>query len=486
MLITVTGIEVVQSIQDAANSVPLFALRPTLVRIYTSVSKVETIANISAEIEIRRKDGSLARYGTKYPLPVSGSGGLPTQSQRHSLNLSLNFVIPSGELTEGEIEIALAKAWPTTDPGKPVEIESSLDRNAPLFTVESPTSLRCHVIGLTTFDDVTRLPNEDSVLRIKRELSEILPVSNLHFSSETKEVPPEANPPYSSERTEDGRDLEWERKHNIICACLMASRVCDLENGRDPRTIYYGMVADDGSLRDAAVSNVGKKARPSIASAGPHGQQAHTYAVHEIGHVMTCLHPGHPVGTQVKNDADFPASYKGRISDETDEHFGWRAGAQGSLGEHLSYTDTFDFMSYATKTGISAINYRKVAQGLRDIEAFQPETKENGFVAVIGVYDKGKGTISGEIRHIYKTKYSIPKGEQSDKDVVIRVHRKNAKPQDFNIDLKFENSALSPNSGPFQITVPYKDDITKFELIIKRSPKDEKTYSYIREAIRSC
>lgn len=482
MKVKAVGFEAVQSIQNLANSVPLFAQRKTLIRVYTSLAGLKKSVTIKAEIELNNNRLHTKKISSSSVISVMRSGSRKLDIQRSHLGNSLNFVIPSRVLEQGQLRVRLSKVWDITDPAASIEIDTTDDSHVLDLAVHEPKTLRLHVLGIATNGSIRRAPQASDIDRIFHEVSELLPVSTLDFSHSVIDAPPEAIPPFSSAKS-DGRDLVWERKHNIISACIMAKRVCDIETGqRDPRTVYYGMVADDGTLKDAAVSNVASRARPSIVSAGPGGRFAQVYAVHELGHVLTCLHPGHPPKDQARTDPSFPKSYNGRISDDVDKHMGWRAGAPQSQGRLLNYSDTFDLMAYATITGISAHNYLITANGLADIECTDIEKTTNGCIAVIGVFDKDNATLSGEIRYLYKSRYNIPRAEKHDNDVKVQVNRTGDVCDVYEIDQKFENGALHTRSGPFQICVPYTDDIESFTLVIKNKSVDSKPISALRSA----
>ncbi|MEM7176659.1 MAG: hypothetical protein AAF503_03045 [Pseudomonadota bacterium] len=487
MQFKVIGIEVVQSIQDLENSVPLFASRPTLVRVYTSATNVGQTIWVKGELEVKHLDSAAMAFDSQSSVVASSSGSKQLVSQRRDINRSLNFVVPRGVLESGPVDFRLSKLWSISDPGTELDLDSSDDSDRLRLIVEAPTSLKCHVVGVitTNANGTQNRPRKESYCRIKKEILELLPISELDFSCSEGEAPEGIKLPFSRGDLIDGRDVEWEHKHNIICAFLMARRICDIETKeRDPKTIYYGMVADDGSLEHAAVSNVPDRARPSIVSAGPETRTPELYAVHEIGHVMTCLHPGHPQGSQKKTDHAFPDSYLGRISDDHDKHMGWRSGTKGSHGTLLPYWDFKDFMGYVWKSGISAHNYLAVAHALADIDGYRPEVDEVGYIAVIGVFDKNEKTLSGEIRYVYRSHTRIPRSKKRDKDVQIVVRRKGGLRDRYAIDRKFENGALHTNSGPFQISIPYTDDIESFELVVKTEAGETQVHSKSIGAMR--
>lgn len=489
MKISVIGIEVVQSIQDKHNNVPLFESRASLVRVYISISGMHKTVNLKAQLEVEQGDWPSFTVESASFLTVSASGSPSLDSQRERLSGSLYFRIERGSegdfLRQGSACFRLSRVWDITDPGTALEIDTADGSHCRRLPVEEPTTLRVHVVGMSTIEGPALEDEDPEFERIENEILDLLPVSKLEFSKNVIVAPPEVNGTF--ERT-DGkeRNVDWERKHNIICAQLMTQHVCDIEkeegpSKQRPKTVYYGMVAHDGSLQDAAVSNVAIVARPSIVSAGPAGRGAEIFAVHEIGHVLTCLHPGYPPGIQCRTDPHFPVSYRGRISDETDNHMGWRAGRDGSPGQLLSYKNTRDFMGYVVSSGISAHNYKIVARGLSEIEAFQPEICDGECVAVIGVFDKHPGTVSGEIRHLYRSSYRIARAEKQDGDVQIRVNFHSRDSELHKIDRKFEQGALHWRSGPFQVSVPYANDIESFELLIHGERKHAKSVDFIRD-----
>lgn len=90
--VNITGFEVVQSVQDANNGVPLVANRATVVRVFTTTSSGDNLANTTMTL-------SAVRNGTSLGSVSAGPQTLSSASSRSSYSSTFNFTLPANWLS---------------------------------------------------------------------------------------------------------------------------------------------------------------------------------------------------------------------------------------------------------------------------------------------------------------------------------------------------------------------------------------------------
>ena len=111
--INITAIEVVQTIQQVGNSVPLVAGHRTIVRAFVSSGQSTPVSNVTGRADFT----SIAPNGTQTSLfttPLNGSITAPVTPNRDNQNDSLNFEVPI-MLTRDILRIEV-HAWVSTSP----------------------------------------------------------------------------------------------------------------------------------------------------------------------------------------------------------------------------------------------------------------------------------------------------------------------------------------------------------------------------------
>lgn len=95
--LTIAGLEISQSVQDASNGVPLVANRPTVVRVYTETGDGSNVPNASVTL-------TATRGGTPLTPVTSNTQTASGASNRANLNSTFNVVLPASWLS-GTVQI---------------------------------------------------------------------------------------------------------------------------------------------------------------------------------------------------------------------------------------------------------------------------------------------------------------------------------------------------------------------------------------------
>ena len=90
--VNITGFEVVQSVQDANNGVPLVANRATVVRVFTTTTSGNNLANHSMTL-------TAVRNGTPLGTVSTGPQTASAASSRSSYSSTFNFILPANWLS---------------------------------------------------------------------------------------------------------------------------------------------------------------------------------------------------------------------------------------------------------------------------------------------------------------------------------------------------------------------------------------------------
>lgn len=237
--ITVEGIEVAQSIQDLANSVPLVANKATIVRVYLSYESDHAIT-VRGQLSVRRvADGSVITVDSFDSLNLETSLNGQTQQKRGRLDQSLNFVLPPNASAAGTVKIYLSKVSEAAS-GSSLNCSSCITA-APIELKFIPVPpLRIKLIGLryklrdpNTGIVVDYAPTESNFAMIESWLRRAYPISQLISSRAIIPLP-------------DFIPIDQLTCDNAN-ALIAATRANDIRGGSaDPRTHYYGVVSDAG------------------------------------------------------------------------------------------------------------------------------------------------------------------------------------------------------------------------------------------------
>jgi hypothetical protein len=473
-VIKILGIEVVQSIQNLGHTIPLLAYKQTMVRVYVRPTHLGVDMPITGTLELRRgeeEEASEIRSESVFQLrslDIGDDDRSYLDRQRRFVDRSLNFRLGPDQIREGAVRLRLKQVAPTLhgDPGvsfQEVEVEVHFERGP---------VLRVRAVGLRVRDPRTgtlHAPKQSHFKALRSFLERAFPVSSIDWSEITVAAATGFEPPYSGGQTSIANPGPvWQKKFDIACAHLMAIRAQDVDSGLDPRTHYYGMVYHPNDFFVGAVSNVPDSPRPDIIGIGPAEFEDGSYGAHELAHTLGRLHPGFCEG-QSAEDTDFPASYRGRLSDshEDDQHHGFDIGDSIDQPRVLPFDEYYDLMTYCHPLWVSAYSYKGMLQRLREEEKVVPEKGE--YLQVIGLYDLEK--IEGALSYVFPVHTrSLAIGTE---EQVVVAGMDAAGKQLFKEKVELKRTAaidLTQNSGAFQITVPNLNKLRKLELRVADVP----------------
>lgn len=136
------GIEVIQCIQDLANSVELVADKATVVRIYLDPATVGRSGKVGGEIAWSRAAAE-AYLPALNAVSIDPAKPLSIADQRSDLANSLNFRLPPEALGAGKLQLRLNRLFQPGGPDLPI------GNPAPLVVeLKTAPPLRIRVIGL--------------------------------------------------------------------------------------------------------------------------------------------------------------------------------------------------------------------------------------------------------------------------------------------------------------------------------------------------
>lgn len=365
------GLEVVQSVQTVDNQVRLIADKPAVARLYVDWAPVASQSFVTAELAWRREGGSFSYLPAFNRVEVGPARKLGLGEQRHDLANSINFRLPVAAVAEGKLELRVHRLRIPGGPDIPLAapFQQTVEfRRAP--------PLRVRVIGLRYKDPQLpggRIAPDALHFELLRSwLLRAYPVASLEWSQLVVDAD-FLEPPFPVNASD------------LANAQLMAIRAREVSSGIDPRTHYYGLVADDGTegrfMRGSAVYDQGSRVFGLIAS-GPAGVPKHWtwdtdpsygdwYGAHELGHTFQRRHPGFPVDIQPRDPDETGFPYQNGLISEGDTHVGFDMGdpawpqiAMRALPGHVHH----DVMTYAPHQWLSKYTYEAIHDRLLDEE----------------------------------------------------------------------------------------------------------------------
>ncbi|MEP6921915.1 MAG: hypothetical protein ABI967_12380, partial [bacterium] len=106
------GLEVNQATQDLTNSVPLVGEKPTLVRVYVSVTGPTTsIDSLSGALTAKRPGGPTLTPLLRSINIIKANSSTDVQAKRRDLTASLNFMLPADWFRTGTLHLELSKLF---------------------------------------------------------------------------------------------------------------------------------------------------------------------------------------------------------------------------------------------------------------------------------------------------------------------------------------------------------------------------------------
>jgi hypothetical protein len=380
----VRAIEVVQAIQDVANSVTLIADKKTIVRVYVDAPPGAPPGALTGELAWRCGRAGEAYLPARQAIVFDPADHPELEEQRLDLRKSLNFVLPAQAIAAGRLDLRVSRLFFLGgDQYRPVGESSAR------IEFETAPPLRLRVIGLRygrAGTDETFAPDSIHFEYLRSYLLRAYPVARIEWSQQV------LNARFTAPFTLPHENA-FSNSAVAALAELMALRASEVgrAGGIDPRTHYYGLVSDRGAFLQGKSIFVPGLPRPDTVAVGPAGVPSGTFAhdldqsyadwygAHELGHTLGRAHPGFPplkpptLLSQGRDDPAFPYP-EGRISDENPRFLGFDVG-DPDLGLEmtvLSAADCHDIMTYQGRQWPSAYTYEAILHRLKEEDALVP------------------------------------------------------------------------------------------------------------------
>ncbi|MCS6840628.1 MAG: M66 family metalloprotease [Roseiflexus sp.] len=335
--LVLSEVEITQSVQNSSNTVPMVAGRPTVVRVYVTVSGAAELSGVVVEAAATRNGA---------PLPGSPRRSDPrtvaTSASRGNYASSFNIALPA-EWLSGNVQLSIV-----VDPDNRIaesnETNNRLTRTLEFLAVP-PLDLTIVPIQYThtpngrTYPAPTRDTVSDWIMRA-------YPISGINVRLRA---------PVSF--TGDLRSgSEWERLLNVITLVKQS-------DGAPSSRVYYGLVPiASGSDRwfssgIAGIGWVGRRASVGLDLTSP-ADAAGQVAAHEIGHNLGRYHA--PCG--VSGDPRQPFPYAdGSIGTDV---YGLDI-SRARVWSPVAPDNTKDLMSYCQPQWVSDFTYQGLLNNQR-------------------------------------------------------------------------------------------------------------------------
>ena len=363
--LSVRGMEVVQSIQAIDNSVRLIADKTTIVRVYLDPAGLSAATLVSAELVWRRGSEAMHYQPAMNRVRLTPATPPTLQQQRFDMDLSVNFRLPSEAVGAGNLEIGINRVF--VPGGADVAFA---DPGHVTVRFDGAPVLRVRVIGLRYKSVANPLgtvtPDALHFAYLKSYLERAYPVAAVEWSQIVVDADL-LRPPFGGGAS------------NLANMQLVALRSRETSAGIDPRTHYYGLVDNEGGLRDSfmrgsAIADSQVLVFGMVASgpAGvPNGWSGDTdasfadwYGAHELGHTYQRRHPGFPPADQDRDPLETGFPYpEGLITTTPDNRFAGLDVGDAALGlpmRVLPGNTHHDVMTYAPRQWLSAYTYEGI------------------------------------------------------------------------------------------------------------------------------
>src|SRR5436190_6660643 len=434
------AIEVTQAVQNLSQSVPLVARKRTIVRVYLGIQS--GAENVLGELRVSR-----AAHGPWLAVPSMGAAQLDgsrhgtsladLKSRRDTLAYSLNFRLPPKLTAQGTIYVQLHKVREVGS-GHPVQVDDPVGIKSVTLTAEPP--LRLRVINLryaTGTPAVTYAASASDLAHLASWLRRAYPIPDVVFASVTVDA-----------------TAAWPFTSGDANAQVAAIRALDMAGGGDPKTHYYGMVADGGGFMRGSAAGIPGAPDPATVASGPTGSNnwgwdndgsyGDWYGGHELGHTFGRFHPG--FCGESHDDPSYPFT-AGQLSNADDAFVGVDVGdpTLGIAPVALPGTGWHDVMTYCSTQWLSSYTYEGIRSRLAAEAALFPGAVPaaavpgavigDPLVHVAGVVNLTKG--SGELRYVTPLPGpAIPSAEAEETRAEINAVEGDGTTHVFPIELK--------------------------------------------------
>ncbi len=328
--LSITNLEISQAIQDANNTVPLVANRPTVVRVYTATKSGASVPNTSVTL-------TATRNGVALTPVVSSTKTASAASSRSSLNSTYNITLPASWLS-GTVLITAKITG---------EAIGGFTRSVTFTTVPTLNVVIVPInytqTGASDGDGFYAAPATE---QISSWIMRAYPLSNLNVTFRSPY-------PFTGNLRDDTDGSEWSNLLNQVTNLKFIDSAPD-------STVYYAYINFGSSCFStwfncaggiAGIGWIGYRASVGIHNlpAGFGLEASGTLAGHEIGHNFGRYHaPCNVSGTNWSTDAKHAGASIGEYGLD---------GIGGTL-QLLSPGGYVDMMSYCDPVWVSDYTYK--------------------------------------------------------------------------------------------------------------------------------
>lgn len=352
------GLEVTQAIQNLTHTVPLIALKATVVRAYLSY-RLNPAITVRGELTVTRGGTNAKVFSTNSVLLDSAQFG-QVNAQRQNAARSLNFVLPVDQTAPGTVQISLTRI---TDVNTDAEVDIGLIRATVTVTFVASAPLRVRILGMSYqfgAPPATHVPSDLDFGLLASWLRRAYPVAQVISSRAV--VTANAAPAFTCGQ---------------INAQVAAIRALDVAGGVDNRTHYYGLVSDGGFFMRGCAAVPGSP-DPTAVGSGPtgpaswgwdfDGSYGDWYGGHELGHTFGRRHPG--FCGESSDDPSYPFA-SGQLSNADQTYAGFDVGDSiyGLPMTALPGVVWHDVMTYCSNQWLSSYTYTGIRARLLAEEA---------------------------------------------------------------------------------------------------------------------
>jgi hypothetical protein len=353
----IVGCEIIQSIQDITNSVPLIKGKPTVIRVY--VKPASPTAGLSAQLNIITPNSTVPLTTTLAFLDPNWTLSVV----RNDLGKSLNFAVPQ-MLTNSDFTIS---SLTLSASGSALSCDGC-NLNAPVHFVNAPP-LRVKVIGFSyniPGSNSIATPSNADFSSIQSWLKRAYPIASLVLSQITLDI---------ADQGMSVDDLDC----NTVNTVLTRIRKNEVRSGIDGHTHYYGIVPDDAGFMRGCASGIPQTPDPGTVASGPSGKPTPTlfkwdttssyagwYAGHELAHTFGRFHPGFCLDNSA-DDNNMPpeiANAMGHLAGSDNRYVGYDSGLDGHPVT-LPGTIWTDIMTYCDYEWPSSYTYQGILARLQ-------------------------------------------------------------------------------------------------------------------------
>ena len=454
---TISHAEVIQSIQNLDNDLPLLQDKLTYIRFYSTALNKST-ENVNVKLRIIKTTSTQNSHLELAPdsMPLMAGNDNSESQDINALRLywdkSFNFKLPQGFFTEKKIAIKSKD-----NPDQFVELDFVLVdaiNDDILFKLESVKfyylELNLRAVAYRYEDTETgeiHQPTPGELTVIRDYIESAFPISKLNWSTLTIDAPREFIKLHHVLERSERTDEHIDKIYTLLFQHLLAIRTQDISlepTGNqdtagssesvssdlwEPHTLYLGVIKDPSNRLVGSAMDSPEFATPHVVAccgALPYGE----VGAHELAHMLGRPHPGIPdrdvhgkhVGqkNQIRSaasdqhDSSFPEckhmSPLGHLSDTQDDKkrlIGLDTQFKSNQPHVLPCNEYFDLMTYRFPKWVSGCTYRELKERITKIQPSVSKGKEGYYWNVIGEYSLLNKT--AKINYVLRSRFSIPK-----------------------------------------------------------------------------